>query len=54
MNGFKDFLMHTFQMVDLKEIIFFLGIRIRKTESESSGTNDIVKGYLKEIQYECV
>jgi hypothetical protein len=23
MNGFKDFLMHKFQMVDLKEIIFF-------------------------------
>lgn len=34
MNAFKNFLTCKFQMVDLKEIKFFLGIRIHRTERE--------------------
>lgn len=36
MYAFKDFLMNKFQMVDLKEINFFLGIRIQRSECEIS------------------
>lgn len=34
MNVFERFLMYKFQMVDLKEINFFLGIRIQRTENK--------------------
>lgn len=34
MNSFKQFLMHHFQMIDLKEINFFLGIKIHRIDNQ--------------------
>lgn len=36
MNSFKEYLMHTFQFVDLKELNLFIGIRV-------PGENSVIK-----------
>lgn len=53
MNSFKDYLMHKFRMVDLKEIKLFLGIKITRNENKIMlDQSSYIKTILKKFNME--